>query len=157
TCIAHSLEENTNLLSHLTLEPTKKCQIIKLNAGSKEYNIWDFGGQERHLDSHLDDEKTFLGANKLIYVIDIQDEDSHEPALEYLKKIVEKIRKGGLEIQVSVFLHKFDPELELDGKLATIGDGLKKKIAAIIPSEMGYKIFKTTIYTMFQQNRFYPL
>ena len=61
--------------------------ILKLS----EYNIWDFGGQEGYRKEYLDNfEKYLTGANKIIYVIDVQDSTRYDLALEYMENVIKE-------------------------------------------------------------------
>jgi len=153
TSIVLSLKGKTNLLSYYSLNPTKKMEKDRIQMLYSEINIWDFGGQEQYRDKHLENfNKHVIGASKIIYVIDVQDKDRYEIAIEYFQKIINLI-KDKSDIDVSIFLHKFDPDLgetfpEINEKVV---GALIQKIKVIIPSNIFYKIFKTTIYTMFEK------
>ncbi|MHA1786085.1 MAG: hypothetical protein ACTSVE_12910, partial [Candidatus Helarchaeota archaeon] len=91
--------------------------------------------------------------DKSIFVIDVQDIERYELALNYLKRIMEASKKINKDIVFSIYLHKFDPNLE---KLDIFTDKiisakLLDKIKEIIPPDFTYSIFKTTIYTVFQK------
>ena len=154
TSILLSLRKNTNLLSYIALKPTAGLNIVNLEEGDKIYNIWDFGGQERYRKEYLKNlKKYFDQVDKIIFVIDVQDIDRYELALEYIKDIVEYIKNKGIKVDFSVFFHKFDPNLEKLDQFTekVISTKLISKIKNIMPSKFNYKIFKTTIFTVFQK------
>lgn len=134
-------------------KPTKGLDVQQFEALSSKYAIWDFGGQQAYLDDYFDDFENFLkGANKIIYVIDIQDVKRYELSLKYLKKVINSIDKIRI-IDFSIFLHKFDPDLVFDQNLNEIViDDFIKKIKENIPSEFIYSINKTTIYAIFEKS-----
>ena len=133
-------------------KPTKGLDVQQFEALHSKYAIWDFGGQQAYLDDYFNDFNNFIkGANKIIYVIDIQDVKRYELALEYLKKVMNSIDKKS-NIDFSVFLHKFDPDLVFNHNLnEKVINNFIKKIKETIPQEFIYSIFKTTIYAIFEK------
>jgi len=155
TSIIFSLTRNTNLLDYCSLKPTIDINRVSYDYLGNRFSIWDFGGQERYREKYIKDIKDHLnGIDKFIYVIDVQDREKYELALKYLEKIVENLKKIEGKFEMLVFLHKFDPNLKeledySDDKINTL---LIDKIEKIIPSVFNSKIFKTTIYTVFQKS-----
>ena len=143
------------LSSFASLNPTRGVKINKFQALGSEYNIWDFGGQEQFRSGYLNDFQTLLkGTKKLIYVLDIQDRERYNISLEYLGKILVLLRKHKITLDFSIFLHKFDPDLEFTSfKLDKneISD-LVRNIKRLIPYDFAVQIYKTSIYTVFQKS-----
>ncbi len=132
--------------------PTKGFDVQEFEALNSKYAIWDLGGQKAYLDDHFSDFKKFVkGTNKIIYVIDIQDTERYNIALEYLKKVINSIEEQS-NINFSVFLHKFDPDLEYNHILneRSINDFIVK-IKDIFLPKFTYTINKTTIYAIFEK------
>jgi GTPase SAR1 family protein len=155
TSIVLCLKGVKNLSSFSDVNPTRGFKINKFHTLGSEYNIWDFGGQERYREEYLINfENHIKGASKLIYVIDIQDRARYDISLEYLGKVIMLLRKFGINLEFSLFLHKFDPDIELmniDIKEKVI-EALTKQIKYIIPLDFPYQMFKTSIYTVFQKS-----
>ena len=154
TSILLSLQRNTNLLSYFTLKPTKGINIVNIEDHGSKFSIWDFGGQEQYRNGYIQRLDEYLReTGKIIYVIDIQDSDRYDKALEYLKIIVDGLQKTGDKISFSVFLHKMDPELEGLERYSdkAISKTLLVKVDAIMPPDFAYDLFKTSIYTVFQK------
>ncbi len=152
TSIVLSLQGKTNLLSFYSLKPTKKKVIHKIQMLTSSVNIWDFGGQEQYRNEYLENfDKIIIGTTKIIYVIDVQDEGKYEISLSYFQKII-NLLKDKTDIDLSIFIHKFDPDInETHPDIKNnIGD-LIQKIKSIIPSTFFYNIFKTSIYTVFSK------
>jgi small GTP-binding protein len=152
TSILLSLQKKTNLLSFYSLKPTPGINIVTIEDEKSIYTIWEFGGQEKYRSGYLLDLKKYTQeANKVIYVIDVQDVDRYDQALQYFKSIFELLDD---QIELVIFLHKFDPHLEKEENFSykKISSRLIDKIGQIIPSGFSYGIFKTTIYTIFEQN-----
>jgi GTPase SAR1 family protein len=156
TSIAYSLRGTRNLPTFCKARPTVSRNIISIKAYDSEYIVWDLGGQEAYRDEYLENyENYFKGLDKLIYVFDIQDE-RYDLALEYFEKIINllKDRSDIGNIAISIFLHKFDPDLgsfrpDITDELI---DNLKEKVKKIIDkTEFFYQIFKTSIYCLFDK------
>jgi GTPase SAR1 family protein len=118
------------------------------------FSIWDFGGQSTFRDElFINFRSSIKETDKIIFVIDIQDQERYETSLEYLTKLNSLIQKHHIVVELSIFLHKYDPDLESITKKIneeTI-EKLINKIRDKIPSDIPYKIFKTSIYTVFQK------
>ena len=153
TSIVLNLKGKTNLLSFYKLKPTRGLNIENFQAISSEFSIWDFGGQEQYRKDYLNDFDThLLGTSKLIFVIDIQNKDRYDLALDYFQKIM-NLLTDNTDVDLSIFLHKFDPDLRENHPEITknVVDGLIQQIKYIIPSNIFYNFFKTTIYTVFDK------
>jgi ADP-ribosylation factor-like protein 2 len=97
--------------------PTKGLDVQSFEALNSKYAIWDLGGQEAYLDDYFNDFKKIVkGTNKIIYVIDIQDTKRYDSALKYLRNVINSIEESK-NIDFSVFLHKFDPDLVFNDDL----------------------------------------
>ncbi|MHA1804758.1 MAG: ADP-ribosylation factor-like protein [Promethearchaeota archaeon] len=147
-----------NLLSLLDeLTPTKGMEMRKVKIKEDIYIILDFGGQETYRKNHLENLKHHLqGANKIMYLIDVQDIDRYELALEFLRNIIQIIKRENVSLKFSILLHKYDPQLE--EKKNDLGEKIIKLIGSIqelIPSNINYTIQKSTIFTVFQNTTIY--
>lgn len=143
-----------NLMSLNTLNPTRGIETSNLMLSDERFNIWDFGGQEQYRIKHLEEFRiNFKETDKLIYVIDIQDPERYDLAIDYLKKILNKISKDYNRIKFSLFLHKYDPNLkEVKPEITdTVVEDLISKIKQILPSKFWDEIYRTTIYTVFER------
>jgi small GTP-binding protein len=156
TSILLSIQRRTNLLSYIGLKPTRGVNITEITeAGSNSaYNIWDLGGQEQYIQNHLDNLDKYLEyAEKLIFVIDIQDQEKYSLAVEYFEKIMDGIKKKEIKPKVSIYFHKHDPNLDdikstFNKDLVTeLNDNIIKKI----PEGIDFLVFKTSIYTIFNK------
>lgn len=152
-----SLKDNSNILSYLKLKPTTGLNIEKIEGVEDSISIWDFGGQEQYRETYLKDfYKYTAGINKLIFVIDVQDLKRYDMALSYLKSIMDLLKRDELIVDIGVFLHKYDPNIEKLKKFENLNDIVKNQLISqiieIIPEGYDYEIYKTTIYTIFEQN-----
>lgn len=154
TSILLSLQGNSNLLSFLTLKPTQGVNIQNIRDRGTSFNLWDLGGQEQYRRDYVEDlERYFNDVNKIIFVIDVQDTKRYEIALDYLKMMVSHIVNNEIQADISIFLHKFDPDLEKNPNYADskIRSELLDKIKVIFPAKRSYSLFKTSIFTVFQK------
>ena len=154
TSIVKCLKGIKNLASFNTPKPTRGHKINRFNMYGTNFSIWDFGGQSTYRDElFINFRSSIKETDKIIFVIDIQDQERYETSLEYLSKLNSLIQKHHIVVELSIFLHKYDPDLESITKEIneeTI-EKLINKIRDKIPSEIPYKIFKTSIYTVFQK------
>ncbi|MHA1732129.1 MAG: ADP-ribosylation factor-like protein [Promethearchaeota archaeon] len=94
------------------LKPTVRVARDQFTFLSQEIYRWDFGGQEKYREEYLAKrDRYFSGIDMLIFVVDIQDRDRFSEALEYFTDILEYLKQNRVTIPVSVFLHKYDPNL----------------------------------------------
>jgi len=152
--IVYCLRGIKNLMSFVSLTPTRGLNIEKLERLGSEYAIWDFGGQEQFRTDYIANmDKNLIGTIKLIFVIDIQDSDRFDVALAFLKNIINNLVKQNYIGDLSIFLHKWDPDIALLNRTLNnerIND-LINGIKDLIPSDFSYKLQKTSIYTLFEK------
>ncbi|MFX0103769.1 MAG: ADP-ribosylation factor-like protein [Candidatus Hodarchaeota archaeon] len=151
-----SLQSNSNLLSHFSLNPTRGVNRQTIESEDLTMSIWDCGGQSTYRQEHLQNFPIYKeGVEKIIYVIDIQDKERYELALEFLKDLLDLIEEHKLDLKFSIFLHKYDPNLKKQEGFESIDDvlatNLIPKIKSLMPSNMTYDIYKTSIFTVFQK------
>lgn len=140
-------------LSHYSPKPTMGIEIVNHTIDNTTFHIWDFSGQKQFRDQHLRDlDKNIGGTDKIIYVIDVQDINRYELTLEYLKKIVNYVTDHNLDIEFSIFIHKWDPNIEKKDNFNEnlVQTKLIDKIKDIF-SDYPSKLFKTSIYTVFRK------
>jgi small GTP-binding protein len=157
TSILISLSTDTNILSYCSLKPTKGVNFKQFDTSDLKMSVWDFGGQEQYRKKYLQNFDEYLDkADKIIYVIDVQDFKRYDLSLEFFKEIVGLIKNVKNNFQIDIFLHKYDPRIiekenfkELD---KIIDSRLVDTLTKIIPEEFDYKIYKTSIYSTFEKN-----
>jgi small GTP-binding protein len=157
TSILINLKENSNLMSYFSLKPTKGLAIESFENEEQNFVCWDLGGQKQYRDQYLKDfDKYLKETEKIIFVIDVQDIDRYKLALGYLKKIVEILKTKEPHLEFWIFLHKFDPNITKQKNFEDIENivetSLASKIRDLMPSNLRYNIYKTSIYTIFEKN-----
>ncbi|MBN1802519.1 MAG: 50S ribosome-binding GTPase [Candidatus Lokiarchaeota archaeon] len=156
TSIVQSLQGIRNLTAFNSLVPTREFNSIKFQAMGLNYLILDLGGQESYRFRHLEKfEEHILEASKIIYVIDILDRNRYNLSLEYLEKIIDKLKNIPINVEISIFFHKYDPDLEpkIEELAQKSMKELIERIKVIIPNNFNYSIFKTSIYTIFEKSK----
>lgn len=156
TSILISLRDDSNLLSYTALNPTRGINIEELSGEDRSVRVWDLGGQLHFRQSHLEKfNELIFGVKTLIFVIDVQDINRYELALNYFEDIIKLLNEGKTYVDISIYFHKYDPNLKMQKRYQNIDDlidtELIKPIEHIIPSDFKFKIFKTTIYTTFEK------
>jgi len=73
-----------------------------------------------------------------------------------LENIMTLLDRQNIPVGITIFLHKFDPNLtNMDG-FQDIDDVVNEKllepISNVIPINYEYKVFKTTIFTVFEKD-----
>ncbi|MFX0030010.1 MAG: ADP-ribosylation factor-like protein [Candidatus Hermodarchaeota archaeon] len=154
TSILKCLKGIKGISAYNSPSPTRGLEIERFEALDSKYAIWDLGGQQLYRDEYFDDIETILkGTKKIIYVFDVQDVKRYQLAIAYLQKMMEAI-KNLKDIDFSIFLHKFDPDLEFNQELnEIIIDGLIEKIKGVIPPNFPYSLHKTSIYAIFEKSK----
>ncbi len=154
TSILLSIQQRTNLLSFIGLKPTRGVNITEMTDESTDYSLWDLGGQEQYRKNHLENlEKYLEHTEKLIFVIDVQDQEKYPIAIDYFEKIINGIKKRNKSPKISIYFHKFDPNIEEIEKSfnSDLVSELNDKMIKLIPEGIDYLIFKTSIYTVFNK------
>ena len=157
TTILLSLKDETNLLSYLSLKPTRDVNIEQFKENDFNIYVWDFGGQKEYRSEHLINFPKYLKeVDEILYVIDVQDYNRYHQALKYLEDIIKSIEKEEKIIDLSIFLHKYDPNLknktgfkDIDEKINIL---INKQIFDVIPAKFKYKIYRSSVYTLFEKN-----
>ncbi len=154
TSILLSLKDETNLMSYLNLKSTKGVEIVDLDDSNEKYYLWDFGGQASYRERYLTDLKKYLlDSEKIVYVLDVQDQKRYDLAIEYLENILKVAIEAKVTIDLTIFFHKCDHKLLAENP-AFSEEALNKlaeKVIKKIPKTFHYSIFKTSIYTVFEK------
>ena len=156
TSILLSLKEDTNLLSYTSLKPTRGVNIETIDTKESQLIVWDMGGQEKYRKDHLNKfDRYLVGAESIIFLIDVQDLEKYDIALEYLKKVIDELKRSEVSVKISIFLHKYDPNLSHKKGFEHIDDIIKSKLISkideILTLDFDFRIFRTSIYTVFEK------
>ena len=148
TSILTCLKGIKNISAFNALRPTRGAYWEDFEALNKSYVVVDLGGQKGFRDGYLNDFGNLLaGTSKIIYVIDVQDTNRYDEALEYMNRVINQLEKPN-DIDFSIFLHKFDSDFVVD-KMDI--DKLTKKIKRVVRPNFIYSLHKTSIYAIFEK------
>lgn len=99
-------------LKILMTKPTKQIAISNFQVLGIPMKIWDMGGQKDYRKEYLSKIQYFEGTKLLFYVIDIQDRDRFDTALDYFEAIINNFIYMELAPKIIVILHKCDPDFK---------------------------------------------
>ncbi len=148
----------TSLLHIFSIVPTKGPNIINFNLKNTDFNIWDLGGQEIYREEYLKNFKNYIKDTKeIFFVIDILDTEKYDLALSYLQEIIDKIRALNNSVDLTLFLHKYDPGYKefFPDLTEEIIDEFIVKIKKIIPKNIFSEIYKTNIHSTFDRTHIF--
>jgi small GTP-binding protein len=153
TSILTSLSGIKNISTFSSLKPTIGENWENFKALDTNYIIFDLGGQKSFHDDYFKNFQRYLaGTKKIIFVIDVQDVNRYKEALDYLERVVKLMnRNNGIEF--SIFLHKYDPDIEFNQDLnKNVINNFITQIREIIPNDFEYSLYKTSIYALFEKS-----
>ena len=149
-----SLKNDTRLSSYCKLGPTLEVSRAIIDDDENEFFIFDFGGQKKLIDGYLQRLDEYLAeVDKIIFVIDINDVDRHQLAMDYLKQILDHLDAENMNVTISIFFHKYDKSLPVQQltNLDATAQELVENISRIVPTGIHVEFFKTSIFTVFQK------
>jgi len=165
TSILLSFLGKKNLVSYMSqnLKATNGMKhmseiLVDLKLESKiqlECVYFEYGGQVVFREEFKKNPISILRRfDKVIYVIDIQDDKRYEESINYLKEIVHSLETISPSSEMEIFLHKFDPDIDVEKKYSqqTINKKVIGPIKQIIPVGFKNTVYKTTIYTVFRKS-----
>jgi GTPase SAR1 family protein len=157
TSILVSMSNISNILSYCSLRPTRGVNIKNFETDDIKLNVWEFGGQKQYRKEYIENFHQYLTkANKIIFVFDVQDIDRYDLALNYFRDIIDMLKDSAQKIELNIYLHKFDPNIQENEKFSNIDKIVKTKLidklVKVIPADYSYQIFKTTIYSVFEKD-----
>jgi len=158
TSIIFNMLGKDNLMDYLKISPTKGFSIQNLIKGETTFILWEFGGQEASIKEYIKNFKNnATDMEELFFVIDIQDVDKYERAIEYLKIIIDNLIDLDLNIEITIFLHKNDHNLfkKFPNLNELTIENFILKIKETIPHNFYFEIYKTTIYTVLDKIHVY--
>lgn len=145
------LQGETDYNNIVNLTPTRQVNIEEI----EDIFFWDFGGQEGHRETYLSQpDRFFQDINYGLFVIDVQDIERYEIALEYLAKFTKNAKEFGFPF-LRILIHKTDPDFVSDKKnhifLSILIYDLEEFLSKL---DVKYEILFSSIYT---QNLIYKI
>lgn len=142
TSILSVLDKQFHKLANLV--PTKGVERSLSTILGFHINKWDLGGQDQYREEYLTTKQdTFLQANLMIFVVDMQDWETYTQALDYYQKVLEIIKDAGEQPYILICLHKMDPEIYSEYKNSTAD---VMKMFGEASQGWDYKFFITSVY-----------
>lgn len=136
----------------IATHPTKGVVRMKFGNSKMSLFIWDLGGQQEYRDRYLSNpEQYFVELDLLLFVIDVQDPDRFDEALDFLDKILDSLIILEESPYILVFIHKFDPDIKNDPKIQINVELLKDNLRELLktkPYNFDIEIYLTSIYSM---------
>ncbi|MHA2183807.1 MAG: ADP-ribosylation factor-like protein, partial [Promethearchaeota archaeon] len=136
----------------IATHPTKGVVRMKFGNSKMSLFIWDLGGQQEYRERYLSNpEQYFVELDLLLFVIDVQDPDRFDEALEFLDKILDSLIILEESPYILVFIHKFDPDIKNDPKIQISVELLKDNLRELLktkPYNFDIEIYLTSIYSM---------
>ena len=100
------------------LMPTRRIARDTFKFLGVEVSRADFGGQAQYRQAYLKNPGKFLAGTDLIfYVIDVQDHERYDQTLNYIDQILIYYKEVRENPCISIFFHKFDPQISMDKDL----------------------------------------
>ena len=145
TSLIRTLQQEFNAITKL--KPTKGIERQTLNILDKKIIIWDLGGQAKYRSQYLEKkaELVFSDIDQILYVIDIQDQNSFEDSINYFKEVKNRISDYSPEAKIHILIHKFDPNMEQDPVNMEMLEVLKQKFTEIA-APLKLVLYHTTIF-----------
>lgn len=92
----------------VSIAPTKGVNFSEAEIFGQKIVIHDLGGQKKYKKKYIENTSYFDATDVMIFVVDLQDRERYDVALEYFDKALENLDKLGLKPKLFIFLHKFD-------------------------------------------------
>lgn len=146
TSIIRLLEEKLDY--NTPLRPTSRIDVSTQHISLLGVLVkhWDFGGQKSFRKTYLkESQKVFAGSKLVLFIIDIQDQDRYQEALNYLEEIYNAIKLAHEDPHVFVLFHKYDPYLDNRHFYVKKSEELEDRVKEILPTKK-LSFHKTSIY-----------
>ncbi len=145
TSLIRSLQQE--FIAITKLKPTKGIERQTLNLLGNKIAIWDLGGQKKYRDQYLERkaELVFSDIDQVLFVIDIQDQDSFEDSINYFKEVRDKISDFSPDAKIHILIHKFDPGMEQEAENMKMLEALKQKFTEIA-APLRIVLYHTSIF-----------
>lgn len=94
-----------------TLQPTRQTERTSFSFMGNTITRWDMGGQRQYRIAYLKNPVQYFDRTAIcIFVVDLQDPDTIDEALEYYQEVLSTFKQLNITPPIFIFLHKADPE-----------------------------------------------
>jgi GTPase SAR1 family protein len=151
TSMLENLSGKTQIGKVIDLEPTVGVDIRKIQSDSFNLLIWDFGGQVDHRNDYFDSpEDYFLQVDLILFVIDIQDTERYDEAMEYFERISDLLEFLNEKPYYLILLHKSDPDYLANPDFAMNLDLIRELFSNHLDEKKAnYEIIQSSIYNYY--------
>jgi len=155
TAILHVLQNKLNVDIFSKLKPTFGVNREIVEKFGFTYNILDMGGQARYRSDYIQNaERYFIKIGLLIFVIDVQDSDRYEEALDYFNEILRILELLKENPEILIMIHKVDPDIKDNEELIESIQFLEAKIKEIFQDrDFQYEIVHYSIFNALSDNK----
>ncbi|MHA1732530.1 MAG: ADP-ribosylation factor-like protein [Promethearchaeota archaeon] len=130
------------------LAPTIRIEYNRANYLGMPINIWDMGGQSNYREVYIRRmEYYFAETDTFYFVVDVQDPNKFEDALDYLTGILKFYYDEDMKVPTFILFHKVDPDIQEDPEIRERLESLKKKFLQKLFFWKTHMVFmETSIY-----------
>ena len=157
TCIARALRGLRDLGDYCDLESTFGQDIKRTSVGGYKIALWDLGGQVDNRRSHIEEfDLKIQNADKIIFVVDIQERERYNEAIDYFSKILELLEDESSFPEILLLLHKYDYSImeEEEYSKSNLRKSIVQPIREKIPDQINFSVYKTLISAEFTKIEF---
>ncbi|NMC04207.1 MAG: hypothetical protein GYA24_03300 [Candidatus Lokiarchaeota archaeon] len=98
-------------------QPTKLTERSEFTFLGQSIHDWDMGGQRLYRIQYLKRPMAYYADTSILfYVIDVLDEERYDEAIDFLYDTLQLFDKLNVNPLISIFFHKYDPDVERDSK-----------------------------------------
>ncbi len=146
--IIEVLEDQKDLKSLATLQPTVRVKVHELLNLAPDWVMWDFGGQAAYRKEYLAmPERYFYDLALMIFAIDVQDSARFDVAIQYLSECVKQTKINSPGCELLVLLHKADPDVINTPAIQQNLHYLQDHVSKILEQQQqSGKIYTSTIF-----------
>ncbi len=148
TTIIEVLEDQKDLQSLATLQPTVRVKVHELLNLSPDWVMWDFGGQAAYRKEYLAmPQRYFYDLALLIFVIDVQDPSRYDASVQYLADCLKFAAINSPNHETLILLHKVDPDVINTPVIQQNLQHLQNQVSKILSQQnRAGKIYTSTIF-----------
>jgi len=139
-------EKYSEIIKILPTKGVERSEEKIFSEQNSQISIWDLAGQKRYREKYLEQSKIYLyNVDLLFFMIDIQDMERTEEAVDLFEKIIESLKELDEYPPIVVCLNKHDPDLKGTGEIIERVNFFKSRITEKA-GKFFVKIFKTSIF-----------
>jgi len=112
TALLKTIKKEVGFSELTGLKPTKGANRDELYLEDQELHILELGGQEEFRKFYIEEpDRFFIGTDIILFLIDVQDDERYQEALEYLQSILRTLNYLQESSEFIILIHKCDPDV----------------------------------------------